>query len=229
MKKIIPILTIIALSTILFSCSSKDISALKHQRYTPEETMKETSLRIKQLEELLKQKDIEVAALRNDLLNKTTAMLEAQKELEALRTFKNESDKRDITFEDQEQVEQLIKDYFKFLENKNYSAAWELLSPEQKKTYSKEDAIKTHWGIEAVKLISIKGYLPPKRIVKDGTETWTPMSDVPSGMPTVSFIANFEMKAGIDTAWSNGKQSRFVNVIKDSSGNWKLDGMATGP
>lgn len=229
MKKAMPFVAIIVLTLLLTSCSSKEISVLKHQSNELEKHLKESTLRIKQLEEAIKQKEIEIGSLRNDLLSKTTAMLEAQKELEALRAFKNEADKRDITFEDQKQVEQLITDYFKLLESKNYSTAWELLSPEQKKTYSKEDAIKSHWGIEAVKFISIKGYLPPGRIVKDGAEIWTPMSEVPPNTPTVSFMVTFDMKASADTAWNDGQQTRFVNAVKDSSGKWKIDGMATGP
>jgi hypothetical protein len=229
MKKVIPLLTIILLFLIFCSCSSKEISVLKQQNNELENDLKVNSLKIKQLEESVKQKDIEIVSLRRELVNKTTALLNAQKDLESLRALKNEADKRDITFEDQKQVEQLIKDYFKLLENKNYSAAWELLSPDQKNTYSKDDAIKTHWGIEAVKLISIKGYLAPRRIVKDGIEIWTPMSEVTPVTPTVSFMVTFEMKASSDTAWNDGKQTRFVNVVKDSSDRWKIDGMATGP
>lgn len=44
-----------------------------------------------------------------------------------------------ITFDDQKQVEQLIKDYFKAIDEKDYTAVWKLTSSEVKESYSESE------------------------------------------------------------------------------------------
>lgn len=61
-----------------------------------------------------------------------------------------------VTFEDQGNVEKLIQAYFKAIENRNYAKAWELTSSSAKKDYPKAQAIREHWGLQSLKLISIK-------------------------------------------------------------------------
>lgn len=124
-----------------------------------------------------------------------------------------------ITFDDQKQVEEVIRGYFSALEKKEYSTAWELTSSEQKKEYTKEDALKNHWGLESIKLVSMKGYLPSNGVV----------DAVPSNIPTIWFIATLDIQPTPDNAWNKGVSDRFVNVVKDSDGKWRIDGLATGP
>lgn len=124
-----------------------------------------------------------------------------------------------ITFDDQRQVEKLIKDYFGAIEKKDYATAWELTSQQQKNSYSKSDAINNHWGIESLKFISMKGYLPTATAVTE---------DVPPNTPTVWFIVTFDVKPSSNTAWGTGITSRYVDVVKDGDGKWEIDGLATG-
>lgn len=128
--------------------------------------------------------------------------------------------KKNITVEDQEQVEQLIKAYFTALEKKDYAVAWELTSSEKKKIYSKEDALKSHWGLDSIKFISLKGYYPSK---------YSAVGDVPTNTPTIWFTATIEIEPSPNTAWNKGLNGRFVNVVKDIEGKWRIDGLATGP
>jgi hypothetical protein len=146
-----------------------------------------------------------------------------------MTSLKNETEKRYATFEDQKQVEKLIRQFFNFLENKDYAYAWELVSSEQKKTDSKENAIKYHWGLESVKFVSMKGYIPPRKFVTGDIETWEPISEVPPNTPTVSFVVTLEVQPDFNGAWNKGLNDRFVDVVKEADGNWRINGLATGP
>ena len=196
MKKFLSILLVIALIISFTSCNSKEISVLRTQVQDLKNASKESSSKIKQLEDIINVKDKEINRLNREIA------------------------KRNITFDDQKQVEQLIKEYFTDLEKKDYSSAWELTSSEQKNTYTKENAIKEHWGVESIKLISMKGYFPPQL---------SATGDVPRNVPTVWFSVTFDIEPSPNTAWSKGLNERFVNVVKDSDGKWRIDGLATSP
>lgn len=124
-----------------------------------------------------------------------------------------------VTFDDQKQVEEVIREYFSALEKRDYSTAWELTSSKQKKEYPKEDALKNHWGVESIKLVSMKGYLPSKGVV----------DAVPPNVPVIWFIVTLDIQPTPDNAWNKGINDRFVNVVKDDDGKWRIDGLATGP
>lgn len=199
-------------------CKSSNTPTINSEK---QESSKSDSLtKIKDLENTIKEKDDEINKLKS----------EKDKELDRLRSDKDseinilmsEMNKRTITFEDQKQVEKLIKDYFKAIERKDYASAWELTSPEQKKEYTKEITLKEHWGIESLKFIAIEGYLP-ERISKT--------LEVLPNTPTVWFKANFEIEPTVDgmAGWGpKGKTARYVDVVKGIDGIWSINGLATG-
>lgn len=196
MKNFLSILFLMALMLSFTSCNLKEISVLRTQLQDMKIASEESSSKIKQLEDIIIEKDIEINRLNNEIA------------------------KRNITLDDQKQVEQLIKEYFTDLEKKDYSSAWELTSSEQKKIYNKENAIKEHWGVETIKLISMKGYLPPQL---------SATGDVPPNSPTVWFSVTFDIEPSPNTGWSEGLDERFVNVVKEIDGKWRIDGLATSP
>lgn len=125
----------------------------------------------------------------------------------------------DVTFEDQRKVEILIQTYFKAIENKKYADAWELTSLDAKTSYPKTQAIKEHWGMQSVKLISTKRCLMRPH-------EWT--SNVPQNVPTICFIITLDIKPSPDSAWDNGRNDRFVEVVKEK-GQWRINALNTGP
>ncbi|SHH64715.1 protein of unknown function [Sporobacter termitidis DSM 10068] len=131
------------------------------------------------------------------------------------------------TFDDQKQVEQLIKDYFAALEKKDYDAAWKLTSAQRQEDYPEEQTLKEHWGIESVELVSMKGYLPPYIAALFPPYEFH-ATDVPEGVPTIWFEVEFDITPSPNTAWESGVNHRFVDVVKDPDGTWKIDGLATG-
>lgn len=42
------------------------------------------------------------------------------------------------------------------------------------------------------------------------------------------YIVNLDVEPSQGTAWNKGENTRFVNVVKESSGKWSIDGLATG-
>lgn len=140
---------------------------------------------------------------------------------ESVQPAKQISDQlKTLTFNDQIQVEEIIREYFSALEKKDYSTAWELTSSEQKKVYSKEEALKNHWGLESIKLLSMKGYMPSEKYAVDS---------VPPNTPTIWFTVTLDIQPTPNSAWNKGVNVPFVNVVKNSNGKWKIDGLATGP
>ena len=135
---------------------------------------------------------------------------------------------KDISFDDQKQVAQLIADYFAALETKNDAAAWNLLSPGQQEAYPLDEAMKNHFGFDDVKLVSMKGILPP-RIAKTVPPYEFKVAEVPDGTPTVWFEVQLDITPSPGSAWDKGINTRFVTPVKDSDGNWRIDGLTTSP
>lgn len=126
----------------------------------------------------------------------------------------------DISDDDQKQVEQLIEEYFKALEKKDYGAAWDLTSSTQKKYYPKSEYTEGHVGIESIKLVSMKGYLPV---------TLSETGEVPPGVNTIWFEVKLDIKPKEGSAWDDGENLRFVVVKKEDDGSWRIDTLATSP
>jgi hypothetical protein len=120
-----------------------------------------------------------------------------------------------ITKEDENAVHDLIAAYFKAIENKDYSTAWEMVSSEMKKGYTKNDAIQKHFGIESLKLISIQTYLRPQEPKENENK------------PTIHFVVKLDI-VNKDGAWDKGINERFVGVVKEQ-GQWKISALATSP
>jgi hypothetical protein len=231
MRRFILIIITIVLLISSTSCYSKLKATLNTQKNN--------------LEETIVQKDKEMATLKSKL---DIALNDQEQVEEIIYTLKNEADKdnltqvkklinvlkdkidkQNITFYDQRQVEQLIKDYFAFLEKKDYASAWELRSTELKTIGSKEDMIKTHLGVESINFVSMKGYIPPKKIGAGESATFQPMKEVPTNTPTVCFMVELNIEPSPDTAWGKGLNTCFVDVIKDGDGKWRINGLSTGP
>jgi len=124
-----------------------------------------------------------------------------------------------ITFEDQRSIEHLIRTYFTAIENKDYAQAWNLTSSDAKKEYPKSEAIREHWGLNSVKLISIK-----RCLILPSEFTF----DVPKDTPTKCFSVSLDIKPSSNTAWNNGLNERLVDVVKEN-GEWRIKGLNTGP
>jgi len=125
----------------------------------------------------------------------------------------------DITFEDQRNVETLIKTYFKAIENRDYAEAWELTSSYAKTRYPKSRAIREHWRLRSLKLISMKRCL----ILPEGCTF-----DVPQNAPTICFLVTLDIRPSPDSAWDNGLNDRFVDVVKEDD-QWRINALNTGP
>jgi hypothetical protein len=123
-----------------------------------------------------------------------------------------------ITFEDQKQVEFIIRTYFKLLENKEYGSAWELTSNKLKAQYPKSDALEKHFGLESIKLINIKRCL-----------MWPCTFEVPEDVPTTCFAVEIDVQPSLGSTWENGINQRFVDIVKESDGQWRINGLNTGP
>ncbi len=123
-----------------------------------------------------------------------------------------------ITFDDQNKVEHLIRTYFKAIELKDYATAWDLTSSDAKKEYSKSQALKEHWGLKSIKLISMKRCL--------GLPDFT--FNVPKDTPTICFSVSLDIGPAPGTAWENGLNERLVDVVRDN-GEWRINGLNTGP
>ena len=124
-----------------------------------------------------------------------------------------------VTRQDEKAVHDLITAYFSTVEQKDYASAWEMLSSNAKKGYTKEDAIKNHFGIQSLKLVSIQSYLLPQEPKEDESK------------PTIQFQVKLDIVPGSGAssgAWGNGINLRFVGVVKEQGG-WKIDALATGP
>ncbi|NLA86211.1 MAG: hypothetical protein GX847_02795 [Clostridiales bacterium] len=135
----------------------------------------------------------------------------------------------DITLDDQAQVEALITAYFGALEQKDYAAAWELMSSNrQGKGYPKEPSISEGGRIGDIKLVSMEGYLPPY-IARNLPPYEFKMADVPADTPTVWFLVKPDVQSAAGFEWENGINERFVNVAKETDGTWRIDSLATGP
>ena len=52
---------------------------------------------------------------------------------------------------------------------------------------------------------------------------------MPPNTPIVYFCVTFDVELSPNTAWTKGCNSRYVNVIKESDGKWRIGGLATGP
>jgi hypothetical protein len=197
-------------------CKTSNVTTISSEK---QESSKGDSLaKIKDLENTIKEKDEEISKLKTEK-DKELDRLRSEKDSE-INILMSEMDKRTITFEDQKQVEKLIKDYFAAIERKDYASAWELTSPEQKKDYTKEVALNEHWGIESLKFISIEGYLPVR--------ISNTMEMLPN-TPTVWFKATFQIESSPNTAWGpKGKTARYIDVIKGTDGRWSINGLATG-
>jgi hypothetical protein len=117
------------------------------------------------------------------------------------------------TKEDENAVHDVIAAYFKAIENKDYSTAWEMISSEMKKGYTKNDAIQKHFGVKSLKLISIQTYLRPQ--------------EPKENKPTIHFVVKLDI-VNKDGAWDKGINERFVRVVKDQ-GQWKISALATSP
>lgn len=118
----------------------------------------------------------------------------------------------------QKDAEEVVKAYFKSIEEKNYAKAWELISDKQKKNYSKEDAINKHWGIESLKLISVQKEQLSEELKKR-------YNDVNETL----YNARFIIKSSPNTAWENGETGRLVDLVKQGDGNWYINDLCTGP
>lgn len=196
-KRLISILCSTMMTILFVSCDSNKILTFGSEGQKQGVSTNETLSKTKELDEMTKEKDLEINMLKSEI------------------------DKRGITFDDQTQVEKLIKDYFVAIERKDYGAAWELASLEQKKTYTREIALKEHWGIESLKFISMQGCLPPK-ISKTG--------EVPPNIPTIWFSVTFEIDSSPNSAWTpwKGRTARYVDVVKCTDGKWTINGLNTG-
>lgn len=142
---------------------------------------------------------------------------------EAKPTPNGTPSKESITFDDQKQVEQLIKTYFNAIDKKDYTTVWELTSIYVKKKYPESEASKFNWGMASVKLISMKGYLPP---TATSDFTW----DVPANTPIVTFYVTLDIKpSSTAPGWDEGINRRFVAVVKENDRKWKINGLTTSP
>lgn len=121
-----------------------------------------------------------------------------------------------ITKEDENAVHDLIVAYFKAIENKDYSAAWGMLSSDRKKSFSMNDANQEHFGIESVKLISIQTYLRPQEPIENENK------------PTTNFIVKLDIVPNQYGSWGKGMNERFVGAVKEQ-GQWKIKSLATSP
>lgn len=121
-----------------------------------------------------------------------------------------------ITKEDETAVHELIAAHFKAIENKDFSAAWEMFSSEMKSGSSKNDVIQNHFGIESLKLISIQTYLRPQEPKENGKK------------PTIHFVVKLDIVPNSFGAWGKGMNERFVGVVKEQ-GQWKIRALATSP
>jgi hypothetical protein len=103
-EKLIFILLTGTLAISLVSCNSKEISELKKEILRQENALNDNLLRIKQLEEELKEKDTEVKRLMNERdieINR----LRSEKDWE-INMLKVEMNKRKVTFDDQKQIDE---------------------------------------------------------------------------------------------------------------------------
>ncbi len=116
------------------------------------------------------------------------------------------------TQDDLKQIEELIKAYFKALERGDYSGAWKLRSSESKAGYSESDAIKTNFGLEAIKLISVNH-------VHDNLHC-------PSDL---CFMVWLDVVPAPHSAWEKGLNERSVEVMRESDGQWRINSLNTGP
>lgn len=125
----------------------------------------------------------------------------------------NSNGKKEVNQKDSKEV---VNAYFKFIEKKDYEKAWELTSDKAKKSYSKESAINEHWGIVSLKIISVK----KEESLKIDKEQYKNRA---------LYTVVFKIKPSSGTAWNDGENSRFVNLIKQNDGKWYVDALSTGP
>jgi hypothetical protein len=126
-----------------------------------------------------------------------------------------------ITFKDQKEVELLIKNYFEALEKGDDLRARALTSSKENKLHPKSKTIKQYMGIKSVKLVGMR------RCIIDEESGYS--DNVPENIPTVCFEVKLEIKPEPDTPWDNGINWLFVNVIKEDDGQWRINGLGTGP
>jgi hypothetical protein len=116
------------------------------------------------------------------------------------------------TQEDLKQIEGLIASYFKALEKEDYDEAWKLKSIVSKAEFSKSDAIKAKFGLEAIRLISVEH-------IQDDLHC-------PSNL---CFMVLLDIIPAPHSAWEKGLNKRLVDVIRGSDGQWRINGLNTGP
>jgi hypothetical protein len=134
----------------------------------------------------------------------------------------DDSDTQKITFDDQGEVEQLIEKCYRALERGDYQTAWECLSEQIRTPGSKVP--KDKFQFKSLKLVRIKGYVPPSR------ENFTNLSwDVPKDVPNIHFAVKIIVKPTEDSTWEDGENICFIGVVKDSDGKWRINNTSTSP
>lgn len=134
------------------------------------------------------------------------------------------SDNKNITFEDQKEVEELLKSYYKALEKKDFEAAFECLSKKNMPPGTKVSDIEFE-QFKSLKLISIEGYIS----ILDGgvLKVFKATKDTPTVCFQVTLELEVEPEKGYN--WENGENVQFVVAARDSDGKWRIDHFATSP
>jgi hypothetical protein len=151
---------------------------------------------------------------QSDVLNTQKPLMDQNVSMK--ETQKPQENEGNITKEDEKAVHDVIVAYFKAIENKDYSTAWEIFSSEMKKSSTKNDANQNHFGIESIKLISIQTYLRPQEAKENENK------------PTINFEVKLDIVPNQQGAWDKGINERFVGVVKEQ-GQWKINALATSP
>ncbi|MHB1407724.1 MAG: DUF4829 domain-containing protein [Desulfitobacteriaceae bacterium] len=129
----------------------------------------------------------------------------------------NTNSEHQITLSDQNQVKQVITNYFKTLNNHNFHEAYSLWAPDK---IGLEEAFTDTWkSVESIQIISIKPYLitsnGPIDLNNDDTT------------PTLNFGVTVYIKNSISTSPLNGTFTFFPNLQKSLDGSWRIYGMGT--
>lgn len=125
-------------------------------------------------------------------------------------------DLNQITFDDERQVEMLIRSYFDALDRKDFNSALRYWAPEKRKLNYANSIENTYKDVKSVKIKAIKRYLT------------SPSIEAPPNTPTVYFLVEVE-----EEHFNQGQgpylYNFFPDVYKDKDGYWKIVDLGTSP
>jgi hypothetical protein len=117
--------------------------------------------------------------------------------------------------------EDIVRSFFNIIGENRPSDAVGMMSQKQ----TGDESIKQAWGVQfnAFKTVQVVNIEPSMQT------DWT------NNYQSYKVLLNVQMKSEAANAlipyfgWENGTNVRFINLIKNNEGIWKVDGIATGP